>query len=226
MKRSSTIKIFIVVMVILTATIFVYYRTLDLKVGMEGSGGADGGSAVDAGMEAVGNAEDALAEDVAEAMTETKVLDEIEAESTSEKETISFFLKKARENKISGNKAKACEYAREAISVSQENAEIWLFEGYCALEYNKPQGAVKAFGGAKGPGVKRMDLAVIGLAESFRRQNKIKTAVKYYEAYLAEFPDGPDAEVAKKYAQAIAKCLENEEACKPDLRKPAKLSFW
>lgn len=228
MKRDKGIKIFAIVSVIALAIFYLYYRCLDLQVSVAGDGTADAGP-LDAAPDKADPAEagtEVPVEVAAEVLAEAAAPGERDADSSADAPPISFFLKKARENKEAGNRDKACEYAREAIAVSKDSAEIWLFEGYCALAYKKPQGAVKAFNGARNKGVEQMDLAVIGLAESFRRQNKIKTALKYYEAYLAEFPDGADAAVAKKYAKAIALCLVDEGACKPDLRKPASLSFW
>jgi tetratricopeptide (TPR) repeat protein len=225
MKRGKGMKIFAIVSVIVLAIFYLYYRCLDLQVSTAGDGTADAG-APDAAPDQADPAEDPAPETGTEVPAEAAAPGDRDADSSPEAPPISFFLKKARENKEAGNRDKACEYAREAIAVSKDSAEIWLFEGYCALEYKKPQGAVKAFNGARNKGVEQMDLAVIGLAESFRRQNKIKTALKYYETYLAEFPDGPDAAVAKKYAKAIALCLVDDRACKPDLRKPAPLSFW
>jgi tetratricopeptide (TPR) repeat protein len=215
MSRSNAIKVFIIVMVILAATAYVYYRALDLKAKADGSGAGDARSVEDAGSM-----------DLVEAPKAADVPDKGADAADAKKDGISFFLEKARENREAGNRAKACEYARQAVSAARDDAEIWLFEGYCALEQGMPKDAVEAFSRAKGQGVERMDLAVIGLAESFRRQNKIKTALKHYEVYLAEFPDGPDTGIAKKQAKAISLCLEDAKACTPDLRKPAPLSFW
>jgi tetratricopeptide (TPR) repeat protein len=136
-------------------------------------------------------------------------------------------LAKERELAAAGRSGEACALLRGTMYAKKNEPDAWLFLGYCMLAGGDPKQAAEAFtqaslrGGAKG------DELVIGLAESFRRQGKIKTALKYYEIYSREHPDGPHARLAEKYGKKLSRFLKasGKDACENGLCEPEELGF-
>lgn len=138
-------------------------------------------------------------------------------------------VKRERELAAAGRIEEACTLLRSTIRSKKNEPEALLLLGYCMLEAGDPKKAAEAFTRASllGGGEGEKSGLVIGLAESFRRQGKVKLALEYYGIYTAEHPDGPHARLAEKQAKRLSSFLKTPglDACERGLCEPAKLPF-
>ncbi len=109
--------------------------------------------------------------------------------------------KKAFEN---GNAEDALEIYGRVASEDPENAEALTGRGLCYLDLESYPPAEASFLAALRLEPGQPD-ALLGLAESYRFQGKRSEAISYYDKYLAQHPDGEDAEVARNALAELRK---------------------
>jgi tetratricopeptide (TPR) repeat protein len=95
-----------------------------------------------------------------------------------------------------GDAEAALEIYGRVASDDPENAEALTGRGLCYLDLESYAPAEASFSAALqiDPGEAE---ALLGLAETYRAQGKKSEAISHYERYLAQHPEGEEAEVAR-----------------------------
>jgi tetratricopeptide (TPR) repeat protein len=95
-----------------------------------------------------------------------------------------------------GEVAQALELYGRVAGDDPENAPALTGRGLCYLDLSQYRPAVASFEAALRAAPTHPD-ALLGLAEAYRWQGQEADAIRYYEKYLAEHPDGEEAAVAR-----------------------------
>jgi TolA-binding protein len=82
------------------------------------------------------------------------------------------------------------------IAQDPANAAALVGRGLSQLDLSRYPGAAASFAAALEAEPRNPD-ALLGLAETSRWQGKKTEAIGYFERYLAEHPDGDEAQVAR-----------------------------
>ena len=90
----------------------------------------------------------------------------------------------------------------KALELSEDNVEALTGQGLCFLDMAKPLLAEPVLEHALKVNP-RYAPAIMGLAESYRFQGKKEQAVATYQRYLDNFPNGPEAGVAKSNIERL-----------------------
>jgi len=197
-KRSRNLIIFAAILAVLAALTWLLWRTLDLGVAKKTAAPRD----ASAGFDAPAAEEDAGNE--------------------------AAYLERLRELRASGDVGKTCDFIKKTVIAHREVSEAWVVHGFCALEAGLPKAAINSFNMAKTRGLAGTGPVTMGLAESFRREGKMSIAVKYYDIYAFEHPEGPDVEKAKGWSKKL-KDFEDagqSDPCGKGLCAPDTLSFF
>ncbi|HTN52200.1 MAG TPA: tetratricopeptide repeat protein [Anaeromyxobacter sp.] len=105
-----------------------------------------------------------------------------------------------------GQTQRALDLYGRVASDQPDNVEALVGRGLCYLDLSEYPPAEASFEAALQADPGNAD-ALVGLAETYRWQGKKAEAIRYYEKYLAEHPDGEEAAVARNAIQE----LRNEE---------------
>jgi tetratricopeptide (TPR) repeat protein len=103
-----------------------------------------------------------------------------------------------------GDAEGALELFGRVAAQDPENAEALAGRGLCYLDLESYAPAEASFLAALRIDPGEAD-ALLGLAETYRYQGKKMEAVSHYERYLAEHPDGEEAEVARNALSELRK---------------------
>ncbi len=103
-----------------------------------------------------------------------------------------------------GNAAAAVELYGRVASDDPENVEALTGRGLCYLDLENWAPAEASFQAALRLRPDHAD-ALLGLAETYRFEGKKADAIATYERYLARFPSGEEAEVAKNALAQLRK---------------------
>jgi predicted Zn finger-like uncharacterized protein len=105
-------------------------------------------------------------------------------------------LQMGRRLQKTGRAKQAVDFFQKAAELEPERAEPHTGLGWCNVELEKFDQAIAEFQKAlalKGPRCETLS----GLGETYRYRKVKQEAIKYYQMYLQECPNGPDAPVAR-----------------------------
>ncbi|MFH1434615.1 MAG: tetratricopeptide repeat protein [Pseudomonadota bacterium] len=119
-----------------------------------------------------------------------------------------YYYKQGQKLQSAGNCAKAIEYYVSALDVNPIKAEAWTALAQCYIDTGRNGDAVNAFRKALNNN-SRYGPAIIGLAEIYKRQKKIKLALEHYEKYLEVLPGGSQASLAKRNVEELKDLLQS-----------------
>jgi tetratricopeptide (TPR) repeat protein len=105
-------------------------------------------------------------------------------------------LKRGRRLRETGRAKQAVEYFEKAADLDPARAEPHTGLGWCYVEQEKFDQAIAEFQKALGLKGSRCE-SLSGLGETFRYKKNKTEAIRYYQMYLQECPNGPDAPVAR-----------------------------
>jgi tetratricopeptide (TPR) repeat protein len=105
-------------------------------------------------------------------------------------------LAEAERLRARGSYARALELYGRVASDDPENVAALTGRGLCYLDLSRYAPAAASFEAALKLVPAHAD-ALLGLAEAYRAQGRDADAVRCYERYLAEHPDGEEAAVAR-----------------------------
>jgi predicted Zn finger-like uncharacterized protein len=103
-----------------------------------------------------------------------------------------------------GDYAAALDLYGRVASEDPENAEALTGRGLCYLDLERYAPAEASFEAALQVDPRQAD-ALLGLAETYRWQGKKADAIRYYERYLASYPQGEEAQVARNALEELRK---------------------
>ena len=95
-----------------------------------------------------------------------------------------------------GTVAEALDLYGRVVADDPENVAALTGRGLCYLDLSRYPPAVASFEAALRAAPTHPD-ALLGLAEAYRWQGRDADAIRYYEQYLSEHPDGEEAAVAR-----------------------------
>jgi predicted Zn finger-like uncharacterized protein len=101
-----------------------------------------------------------------------------------------------------GNLERALDLYGRVAAGDPENVDALVGRALCYLDLERYPPAVASFEAALKADPGNPD-ALLGLGETYRWQGKKAQAIRYYEQYLAEHPDGEEAAVARNALQEL-----------------------
>jgi predicted Zn finger-like uncharacterized protein len=125
-----------------------------------------------------------------------------EAAPTKPAETFDSYMNKAVQLREREQPRDALQLYRKAHELEPARPEPLAGRGLALLDLGQTAAAITAFEQALEIDP-RFGLALMGLAEAYRAEGKKEQAIRYYEEYLADVPDGPKAQVAKAAIKAL-----------------------
>ncbi len=103
-----------------------------------------------------------------------------------------------------GEVEKALDLFGRLADENPENVDALTGRGLCYLDLERYPPAETSFQAALGIDPQSAD-ALLGLAETYRWQDRKTDAIRYYEKYLAAHPGGEDADVARNALEELRK---------------------
>jgi len=125
-----------------------------------------------------------------------------EAAPTKSAETFDSYMNKAVQLREREQPRDALQLYQKAHELEPARPEPLAGRGLALLDLGQTAPAIAAFEQALQIDP-RFGLALMGLAEAYRAEGKKEQAIRYYEEYLADVPDGPKAQVAKAAIKAL-----------------------
>jgi predicted Zn finger-like uncharacterized protein len=111
-------------------------------------------------------------------------------------------LSQARRLRDQGKTKQALDLYGQVLAQAPGNAEAHAGRGWCHLELSQYAQAEAAFQAALESDSSSAD-GLLGLAETFRYEGRRADAVRFYERYLVEHPDGEDAVAAQNAIKSL-----------------------
>jgi tetratricopeptide (TPR) repeat protein len=105
-------------------------------------------------------------------------------------------LAEATRMRLRGSVERALDLYGQVVSAQPDNAEALAGRGLCYLDLSRYAPAEASFQAALRVDPEQAD-ALLGLAETYRSQGRRADAIQYFEKYLAFYPDGDEAAVAR-----------------------------
>jgi tetratricopeptide (TPR) repeat protein len=111
-------------------------------------------------------------------------------------------ISQARRLRDQGKTKQALDLYGQVLTQAPANAEAHAGRGWCYLELSQYAQAEAAFQTALESDSSSAD-GLLGLAETFRYEGRRADAVRFYERYLVEHPDGEDAVAAQNAIKSL-----------------------